>query len=508
VKGYNRLKGDQRIKDHWMSRGVAFVVDYAVIFIISLVNGFIGTMIILSILSSPREGSASDWFFQIMLVMTIISIINICVMILYWVVLDANGGTVGKRVMKFEIVCDEGEMTYGKAARRNISKIIGGIFIIFFGYIIGLPILILILFLDVNYGLAREGDPRKRFFDWKAGTMVVRTQVAEDFGGVPVPAPAIPQTTASTPPVPQALVPSADGVKAREAEDGIQPEVLEPLDEPVSEVLPGPQPPGRARKFPATPVLMIAAVVAIIIIAALAAALMMESSEEKKEETQDETPSPPTRWEDVETKEGDITGGGPLTVMPDERVPFEVAETVYQMDIVLSWDPQSQDLDLVIEDPGGSEAASSGNAPGEQESVRIAGRIEPGTWTAVIDPFLAANVHYSLEIKYYHETENISDDLLYLRTMPIVGETGEEHDEFDEEGEYESMDILVEITSSEGTFSFAITDPDGEEIYSAEISGEDSTSFQETVDAKEGTYKVDYTFEAFTGTSTVQVVGS
>ena len=162
MKGYDRLKGDPRIKDHWMSRGAAFVVDYAIIFIINVVVSFIGSIIIWSIISSPREGNISDWFLLIAIVFSILLIISIAIIIFYWVVLDARGGTVGKRVLKLEIVCDEGEMTYGKAAKRNISKIIGGIFVIFFGIIIGLPILVLILFLDINYGLARDGDPRKR----------------------------------------------------------------------------------------------------------------------------------------------------------------------------------------------------------------------------------------------------------------------------------------------------------------------------------------------------------
>ncbi|UCF09069.1 MAG: hypothetical protein JSW28_05130 [Thermoplasmata archaeon] len=308
----------------------------------------------------------------------------------------------------------------------------------------------------------------------------------------------------------QALVPPATETAPQVDEEGaqLQDTTTEMEPEPSPEPVP---PPKKARRLPASPIVILVVVVCIIIAAAVAAAVLLGEEEGNGSETKDDMYTEPTQWENMETIEGDISGGGPLTFIPDERAPFEVNETVYQMDIVLTWNPQDMDLDLVIEDPSGNEVVSSGNAPGEPESVRIKRNIEPGTWTAVIDPFAAANVHYSLEITYYHESGNATGpggELLYQKTKSVTGENGDEHDEFDVGEGYDKVLIQVDISSSEGTMSMTISDSEGNEVYSGEVSGADTVSDQKTVDAKPGVWQVDYSYEEFTGTFVVQATGS
>jgi hypothetical protein len=293
---------------------------------------------------------------------------------------------------------------------------------------------------------------------------------------------------------------------APEAEK-IEGEKVPLIQEPPTAQAPTP----KAKKLPVHPVVIIIAIVGIIIAAVAVSVVLSGGEKESDNGSGDELYEEATTWEDLETIEGDISGGGPMTFIPDERVNFEVEDTVYQMDIILTWNPQDMDLDLSIEDPSGDAVGSSGNAPGEPESVRIKSNIEPGTWTAVIDPFAAVNVHYTLEITYYHQSGNATGgdggDILYQEVKNLSEESGDETDNFNVGGEYESLLIQVEISSGSGDLSIKIKDSDGNEVYSIDVSGEGQESDQETVDAKEGEWEVSYSFDNFTGTIVVTVAG-
>lgn len=512
MKGFDRLTGDPRVKDHWMSRGAAFIVDYAIIFFITIILSIIASFVIVAVFLSSYEEGTFDWYWKILVVIWIFMIIAFVITVLYWVVLDARGGTFGKRLLKLKVAAIEGKMTYKKAAVRNLSKIIGGVFVLFLGIIFGSLVLALILFLDVLFGLNKEGDPRQKFFDKKAQTTVIRTLVTEDFPIPPTPVPT-PTITASVPEGQsiEAQAPAAIEAQVQEKAEGVQPAEMEKAEEPIPQKETRPFP-LKGRRLPSTPVIIVAAIAGIIIVAAIVSGIMFGGEKESSDGgDQNELSTEPTKWEDMETIEGDITGGGPMTALPDERVDFEVEDTVYQMDIILTWDPQSMDLDLVIEDPNGNEKGSSGNAPGEPESVRIKGKDLPaGTWTAVIDPFLALNVHYTLEITYYHESGNLTGgegDLLYQGIKNLVEESSEETETFEVGEGYESLFIQVEISSGAGSMNIKILNPDGDEIYSEEISGEGTVSDQETADTKVGEWEVNYSFSDFTGTVIVQVIG-
>jgi hypothetical protein len=168
------------------------------------------------------------------------------------------------------------------------------------------------------------------------------------------------------------------------------------------------------------------------------------------------------------------------------------------------------DLDLIVRDPSGDERGTSGNSPGTPESVRIQKNIDPGTWTAEIDPFAAVNVHYTLEITFFHEKGNVTGgegELLYQYTKSPTQETSDKMDTFIVESDYDGLLIQLEISSSEGNCAIEVTDPDGEIVFSESASGSDSVFEQATVGSMQGGWTVSYSLEDFTGTYVIQVIG-
>jgi hypothetical protein len=267
-------------------------------------------------------------------------------------------------------------------------------------------------------------------------------------------------------------------------------------------------PPPSPRKLPIIPIVAVAIVI-IIIIAVAASGILGGGDDSKKSEGEEEFYEEPMSWEDVVTITGSISGGGPGPYGPDERVPFDVENTVVKMEITLTWNPQSQDLDLAIEDPEGRNRGASGNEPGVPESITIKKNIQAGTWTAVIDPFAAFGVDYTLEIIYSHETGNeTGEGVLYQKTKSYSGESGEETDSFEVGDEYESLIIQVTISSAEGSMTLKIENPDGDVVYEKDVSGTEEVVDDKTVDAVSGEWKVDYSFDAFTGDIVIQVMGS
>ena len=512
----DKLKSDPRIKDHWVRRGFAFIIDYIILFVIQFIISIIAVIFIIALIlgsSSPTDFYGdSGSFMAIVVIILILAVIYLLISILYWVVLDAKGGTFGKRLLKLQVVSTEDEMKFGKAVVRNISKIAGIVIGSYFGLAIGILILVLFVGLDVLFGLNQEGDPRQKYTDRIAKTNVIRTDIREDFPIPPIPVPT-PTVTASAPEgqTVKAQAPATIEAQVQEKAEEVQPVGMEKVEEPIPQKETRPSP-LKGRRLPSTPIIIVVAIVGIIIVAAIVSGIMFGGEKESSGGgSQNKLSTEPTTWEDMETIEGDITGGGPMTALPDERVNFEVEDTVYQMDIILTWNPQSMDLDLKIEDPDGIEKGSSGNSPGEPESVRIKGKDLPaGTWTAVIDPFLALNVHYNLEITYYHESGNLTGgegELLYQGVKNLVEESSEETETFEVGEGYESLLIQVEISADAGSMNIKILNPDGDEIYTEEISGEGTISDQETADPKAGEWKVNYSLSDFTGTVVVQVIG-
>lgn len=149
--GLESIGEDVKLQDHWIRRVVAIVID-------SVIVG-IGAWILMAILFFPiliSSGWTSFWFtpwnwLQFPLVMGVIYI-------LYFIAAESGYGyTLGKKIMNLKVITSNGENpNLEKAFIRNISKIYW-----------------ILLLLDVLGGLATKGDPRQKYTDRIAGTLVI-----------------------------------------------------------------------------------------------------------------------------------------------------------------------------------------------------------------------------------------------------------------------------------------------------------------------------------------------
>jgi uncharacterized RDD family membrane protein YckC len=105
------------------------------------------------------------------------SLLPFAIFFIYILILEGvKGKTIGKHLLHLQVVTvDGGPIDISKAIVRNISKING-----------------ILLLLDWIVGIATDGDPRQRFMDRIAGTLVIKMDVPEQIQGAYPPASAIP----------------------------------------------------------------------------------------------------------------------------------------------------------------------------------------------------------------------------------------------------------------------------------------------------------------------------
>ncbi|NIN52833.1 MAG: zinc-ribbon domain-containing protein [Nitrososphaeria archaeon] len=148
--GFDQIGRDVGLQGHWIRRIIAIVID-------SVIVG-IGAMILAGILFFPFliVGWPSLWaapwnWFQFPFMMGLIYI-------LYFTIAESGYGyTLGKRIMGLRVITLGGETpSLEKAFIRNISKIYW-----------------ILLLLDVIGGLATSGDPRQKYSDRFAGTLII-----------------------------------------------------------------------------------------------------------------------------------------------------------------------------------------------------------------------------------------------------------------------------------------------------------------------------------------------
>ncbi len=169
--GLDLIGKDKRLQDHWLRRFAASIIDWVIIMVpfwvvFNLLGGALWTYGILMM------GAA--W-------------------ILYSAVLEQSiGTTIGKSVMELGVMSQEGELTIDRAIIRNISKV--------------QPVILLI---DWLFGMVTEGEPRQRYLDRIAKTMVMHKSEIKRMGAhpappqpdqaVPAPEPAAPTPEPTTP---------------------------------------------------------------------------------------------------------------------------------------------------------------------------------------------------------------------------------------------------------------------------------------------------------------------
>ena len=171
VTGLNIIGSNKALQDHLIKRIVAYIIDVILVGIIWFVLFFLLLATVLATGGFAGLFLGPGTF--------LIGIIGL----LYFILQEGFGGaTVGKRVMKLQVVGTTGPMDLAKATIRNISKFYW-----------------LALLLDWIIGIATEGDPRQKLTDRWAGTTVVRTDqqayMEEQFRqmATPPPHPATPQ---------------------------------------------------------------------------------------------------------------------------------------------------------------------------------------------------------------------------------------------------------------------------------------------------------------------------
>jgi uncharacterized RDD family membrane protein YckC len=204
VDSIDIVMGNPQLKDHWIRRGIAYIIDSIIIFIVMFVILLIGTILMIgSLVGGAMTGNPLGGVVGGILIFLVIWLIALFFSIAYWVYFDAKGGTIGKKFMKLKPVALEGEMDYPKAFIRNISKIAGGFIgaLIFGSILLILAVEIGLILTDIFLGLDKGGDPRRKYTDHMAGTTVVRTDVEETFAPTPVapPVPEIGKPLTSTP---------------------------------------------------------------------------------------------------------------------------------------------------------------------------------------------------------------------------------------------------------------------------------------------------------------------
>jgi uncharacterized RDD family membrane protein YckC len=191
-EGFNRVMNDQQLKDHWIRRGIAYIIDSIIVFGVGFFLLIIGIIFFIgSAAGGAMSGNPVGGFVGGLIIFLIFLLIAFLFSIAYWIYFDAKGGTPGKRIMRLKPVALEGEMDYAKALIRNLPKIVGAFLAWFLlGLLIGTIVEVIFVALNAYMGISKGEDPRRKYTDFMAGTTVVRTDVQETFAPIPTTPPA------------------------------------------------------------------------------------------------------------------------------------------------------------------------------------------------------------------------------------------------------------------------------------------------------------------------------
>ena len=141
--GFENLRTDTQLQNHWIRRFIAMVID-------AIITGIVG-WILSWILFLPFLIIGTPWGFAFVFIWGVI-----------WFVYasfaeSSLGGTIGKQVVNLKVRMIDGRIpTMDVAFIRNISKIFWPLYL-----------------LDVIVGLATPGEPTQKYTDRIAGTIVV-----------------------------------------------------------------------------------------------------------------------------------------------------------------------------------------------------------------------------------------------------------------------------------------------------------------------------------------------
>jgi uncharacterized RDD family membrane protein YckC len=152
LTGFERLRDDKSVQDHWLRRVIAYIIDAFTVSILVLVIGVISSVPFLIgsvITAGPLPAFPSWWGLWFGIIPLLLFGYFVFADMLY-------GGTFGKHAMGLRVRRVDGRhVDFWSALVRNVSKI-------FF----------LLLILDLAVGLAERGEVSQKFSDRYAGTKV------------------------------------------------------------------------------------------------------------------------------------------------------------------------------------------------------------------------------------------------------------------------------------------------------------------------------------------------
>jgi len=143
------------LQNLWIKRVIAFIVDSIIVGIIFVIVSIIFTVLLL-----PVRLVTVDAFTG--LSAGVSSILSPLIVYGYYTFFEGSfSATIGKTLLGLRVIPTRGgTMTYKKAFIRNLTKPWNWFIAVLF-------------LLDLLLGLATEGDPRERFMDTLAGTVVI-----------------------------------------------------------------------------------------------------------------------------------------------------------------------------------------------------------------------------------------------------------------------------------------------------------------------------------------------
>ncbi len=136
------ISTDEGLKDHWIKRLIAVIIDYIIVSIpLSIMSILVGWGFGIFFI-----GSQGAFFF------------------VYFLITELTmGASIGKRLVNLKVIAITGELDIMKILIRNISKLAS-----------------VFLLVDLLIGVFTEGDPKQKFTDRYAGTTVVLTNAPFD----------------------------------------------------------------------------------------------------------------------------------------------------------------------------------------------------------------------------------------------------------------------------------------------------------------------------------------
>jgi len=149
------VKLNASLQNLWIKRVIAFIVDSIIVGIIFVIVSIIFTVLLL-----PVRLVTVDAFTG--LSAGVSSILSPLIVYGYYTFFEGSfSATIGKTLLGLRVIPTRGgTMTYKKAFIRNLTKPWNWVIAVLF-------------LLDLLLGLATEGDPRERFMDTLAGTVVI-----------------------------------------------------------------------------------------------------------------------------------------------------------------------------------------------------------------------------------------------------------------------------------------------------------------------------------------------